>query len=31
MILTSSPILLHPQRTRNFNEIAKDLGGFVNL
>jgi hypothetical protein len=31
MVLSSSPILLVPQRMRNFDEIAKGLTGFLNL
>jgi hypothetical protein len=26
-----SPVLLVPHRMKNFDEVAKDLGGFVNL
>jgi hypothetical protein len=28
---SGTPILHHPQRMKNFNEVVKGLGGLVNL
>jgi hypothetical protein len=30
-VLSGSPVSLVSQRMRNFDEVAKGLGGFVNL
>jgi hypothetical protein len=30
-VLSGSPVPLVPQRMRNFDEVVKDLVGFVNL